>query len=169
MTLNQFEDAVKGLLAEVAAMTLATCKGGLPWATDIYFAPDGYDLFFFSSPDSRHCLNLVLNPACAASVHPVATSWREIRGLQMEGTAGLVNSVKGKARAFMAYFGKFPFARELMSSPSEAGPKIGKVTAHIFRPSRIRYLDNSLGFGTRFCVLLEAGTPIGPPEREGGV
>jgi len=31
-------------------MTLATCAEGLPWATDVYFAPDGFDLVFLSSP-----------------------------------------------------------------------------------------------------------------------
>jgi uncharacterized protein YhbP (UPF0306 family) len=147
-------------------MTLATCAEGTPWATDVYFAPSGYDLIFLSAPDSRHCRNLAARPACAATVHPLTLDWREIRGLQMEGVARPVTNVSAKARALAAYYRKFPFVRDLLSRPSEAARKLGKTSALVFRPSRISYLDNSAGFGARYAVLLKDCAPVGPPVRD---
>jgi uncharacterized protein len=165
-TLEEFEQAAQRLLGEVAAMTLATCAGGAPWATDVYFAPDGFDLVFFSSPRSRHCRNLAANSACAATVHPLAESWREIRGLQMEGEARLVEGMVSKARAMAAFVAKFPFSRDLIAHPGEAAGAFFRAEAHVLRPSRILYLDNTVGIGTRFTLLLADGKPAGPPHRE---
>lgn len=167
MTLKEFETKVCRLLDEVTTMTLATCDEGIPWATDVYFSPDGFDLVFFSAPDSRHCRNLTVNPVCAVTIHPEVASWRDIRGLQMEGACEPVASVGGKARAYAAYFRKFPFARALISTPPDAALTFGKATAHLFQPSRLLYLDNSLGLGTRFCIRLANGRPVGPPEPAG--
>jgi len=168
MTLEKFEEGVRTLWSSVPAMTLATSVDGIPWATDVYFAADGYELVFFSSPASRHCRNLKANPACAATVHPPAASWREIKGLQMEGTAESVTGVEATAHAFLVYFAKFPFARDLMSNPLEMAKKALNVKAHVFRPERIHYLDNALGFGTRFSLRLESGKASGSPERDAG-
>jgi len=166
MTPEAFHLAARRLLDEVTTMTVATCAGGIPWASDVYFAPDGYDLVFFSSPDSRHGRNLAAHPVCAATVHPLAATWREIRGLQIEGEVHLADTLAAKTRALAAYLGKFPFARELMAHPGEAASKMARVSAHVFRPRRIRYLDNALGFGARYAVCLKDGAPVGPPERE---
>lgn len=168
MTLDQFEAMVHSLLNAVPAMTLATSADGHPWAADVYFAATGYEFVFFSSPASRHSQNLLANPACAATVHPSAASWREIKGLQMEGTAECVTGVEATARAFGVYVAKFPFARDLMSNPSEMAKKALNVKAHVFRPGRIHYLDNALGFGTRFSLRVENGKASGSPERDPG-
>ena len=166
MTPEAFEQAARGLLDRVPAMTLATCADALPWATDVYFAPLGYDLVFFSSPASRHCRNLAENQACAASVHPQAATWQEIRGLQLEGRAGPAATAAEKAQALAAYLTKFPFAKDLLANPAEAARTLLTASAHIFRPTRIRYLDNALGIGTRFCLRIQGGKPAGEPERE---
>lgn len=166
MTREEFESAVLDILETVPVMTLATCATDTPWATDVYFARTGFDLVYFSSSHSCHCRNLAANPACAATVHPLAATWQEIRGVQMQGEASPITGVEAKMRATAAYLGKFPFARELMSNPSAVARKMAKVTAHVFRPSRIRYLDNSLGFGARFTLRVENGELMGTPKPE---
>ena len=163
--------AVRRLLAETMAMTLATAAnagpgGVLPWASTVYFAPDGYDLVFLSSPKSRHGSNLAANPACAAAVSPEVASWREIRGLQLEGQAAPVSGIAAKARGMAAYFVKFPFVKDLLADPGEAARRMANVSVHVFRPTTIRLIDNGPGFGTRWLLRLEAGRPVGPPERE---
>lgn len=162
------EAAVRRLLAEVTTMTLATVQAGAPWATTVYFAPDGFNLVFLSSPGSRHCRNLATNPACAATVSPEVSSWRDILGLQMEGRAELVAGLPAKARAMATYFAKFPFVKELLAAPGEAASRLSRVSAHVFRPTAIRYIDNGPGFGTRFVLRLEEGRLIEPPQRENG-
>lgn len=168
MTFEEFDAAVNSLLNSVPAMTLATTADGHPWATDVYFAASGYEFVFFSSPASRHSRNLVATPRCAAAVHPSAASWREIKGLQMEGTAECVTGVEAAAHALLVYCAKFPFARDLMANPSQMGKTALKVKAHVFRPERIHYLDNGLGFGARFSVTVENGKAIGAPDRDAG-
>ena len=147
-------------------MTLATCAGGLPWATDVYFAPNGFELVFFSSPRSRHCLNLTANPACAATIHPQVDSWREIRGLQIEGEAGPPADTLASARAMAAYVKKFPFTRDLLAHPAQTLGAFSRAAAHVLRPSRLLYLDNAQGIGTRFSLRLVDGRPVGPPQRQ---
>ncbi len=53
-----------------------------------------------------------------------------------------------------------------MSNPLEMGRKALNVKAHVFRPERIRYLDNAMGLGTRFSLRPENGTASGAPEAE---
>jgi len=168
MTLDEFETAVQSLLNSVSAMTLATSADGRPWAADVYFAASGYELVFFSSPASRHSRNLAANSRCAATVHPSAASWREIKGLQMEGTAECMTGAEATAHALLVYGAKFPFARDLMANPLEMGKKAMNVKAHMFRPECIHYLDNALGFGTRFSLRVENGKASGMPERDTG-
>lgn len=45
-------------------MTLATADAaGRPWASPVYYTPDGYDVFYWaSSPDARHSRNLAQRP-----------------------------------------------------------------------------------------------------------
>ena len=61
-------------------------------------------------------------------------------------------------------------ATDLMSNPLEMGKKALNVKAHVFRPKRIQYLDNSLGFGTLFSLSLrlENGKASSSPERDAG-
>ena len=165
MTPNEFEIAVGSILREIPAMTLATCNLGIPWATDVYFAAVGFELFFFSSHRSRHCRNLADNPSCAATVHPTVNSWKEIKGLQMEGVAEPATTLGGKAQGLAAYIGKFPFARELFANPTETISTIDKATMYVMRPSHILLLDNALGFGSRYGIRLMKGCAVGPPER----
>jgi uncharacterized protein YhbP (UPF0306 family) len=164
MDSQAFTAAVTRLFREVAAMTLATCADGTPWATDVYFAPMDWELVFFSSPASRHCRNLAANPACAAAAHAPAAAWRDIRGVQMEGEAAPVEGALVTSRALLAYFEKFPFARALLEHSGATAGRLVSARAHRFRPHAIRYLDNSLGLGTRFTVRFADGRPQGPPE-----
>ena len=166
MQTETFTAAARRICDEVAVMTLATCADAAPWATDVYFAPDGFDLVFLSSPRARHSRNLASNPACAATIHPLVTSWREIRGLQIEGEVHPPTGAVAKARTLAAYLSKFPFARDLIAHPAETAGAFANATLLVLRPSRLRYLDNALGIGTRWSLCLVDGQAVGPPELE---
>ncbi len=165
-TAEAFAEAARWLFDEVPVMTLATCAGASPWAADVYFAADGFDLVFLSSPRSRHCRNLTVHPACAATIHPRVASWREIRGFQIEGQAAPPAGALAGARALAAYLGKFPFARDLIAHPGETGRAFASATLYVLRPASLRYLDNALGIGTRYYLHLIEGRPAGPPQLE---
>lgn len=99
-------------------------------------------------------------------MHPQVASWRDIRGVQMEGTALHATAMVEKAAATCAYVKKFPFVEALLAAPGETASKMARVSPHLFTPTRLRYLDNTLGFGVRYLLRLEDGRPVGPPERE---
>lgn len=166
MTPEEFEQAIFKIMDPVSTMTLATCRDNSPWATDVYFAAEGFNLVFFSSPNSRHCRNLAVNPACSATIHPVADAWQEIKGLQIEGEAEPISGMSGKATALAAYLQKFPFAHGLLANPAETVRSINKAALYVLRPSRILYLDNSLGFGARHCADIVDGRIKGLPVKE---
>ena len=73
-------------------MTLGTADGdGTPWASPVYFAPDGYGaMLWVSDPDARHSRNLAARPTVSIVVFdsraPIGTG----TGLYMAGVAGEV-------------------------------------------------------------------------------
>jgi uncharacterized protein YhbP (UPF0306 family) len=76
-------------------MSLATIgPAGEPQAAAVFYAAaSGLDLYFLSDPQSRHGRNLAREPRVAATIQADGQNWREITGLQIEGTAALVDGV----------------------------------------------------------------------------
>jgi hypothetical protein len=60
-------DAARAIVAANRFMTLATADvDGVPWASPVWFAPDGErDFLWVSSPETRHSRNLVVRPELA--------------------------------------------------------------------------------------------------------
>ena len=55
-------------LAGHNVMTLATHGPEGPWAAAVFYVSDGFDLYFISSPGSRHSRNVAAQAAAAATV-----------------------------------------------------------------------------------------------------
>ena len=141
---------VLAYLGERYSLTLATSGQDGPWAAGLYFANDGLTLYFLSDPETRHCRDIAANPLVAAAVHEDYKDWREIRGIQLEGTAGPVEGVADVARAWEVYLAKFPFVRQFRVG--DALQIMGRVVrARFYRivPSRVYFLDNRKGFSHR--------------------
>ena len=85
---------VAAYLRQHHVMTLATQGADGPWAAAVFYAEDGDDLVFVSSPNSRHCHDLAQEPRCAAAIHADAADWRSIQGIQLEGA---VSALEGAA------------------------------------------------------------------------
>ena len=77
---------------------LGDVRGDAPWAATVFFASDGLSLYFFSSPESRHCQNLAANARVAVTVQEDYKDWRKIKGIQLEGRVKLVDGVVEKAK-----------------------------------------------------------------------
>jgi uncharacterized protein YhbP (UPF0306 family) len=134
---------VHALLEGETTVVLATC-GAEPIATPLFFVADGFDLYWLSSPDSRHSRNVAERPRCAVSVHAAVTDWRDIRGLQMEGDASVASE---REPAITRYRARFRLGPELDAA-------LDASTLYLFRPRWLRYLDNSLGFGFKREIFL---------------
>jgi len=60
----RLERIARGVIEANKYMTLATADGpGRPWASPVYYTPEGYDVFYWaSSPGSVHSRNLAQRP-----------------------------------------------------------------------------------------------------------
>ncbi|HKZ51111.1 MAG TPA: hypothetical protein VJ256_05075, partial [Dehalococcoidia bacterium] len=83
------------------------------WASSVFYASDGFDLIFFSSPSCRHARNLAQSLWAAATVNEDYHGWREIQGIQMEGPVYKLSPGQIGA-ALRVYLAKFPWVRDFM-------------------------------------------------------
>jgi uncharacterized protein len=137
-------------------MTLATCNGDTPWAATVFFASDGLNLYFFSSPESRHCQNLVANGRVAVTVQEDYKDWRKIKGVQLEGRVELVDGIGAKAKALAVYALKFPDVIKLFTDPNSGVLHKAFLKVKFYRvlPEKLFFIDNEQGFGKRQELLL---------------
>jgi uncharacterized protein YhbP (UPF0306 family) len=167
MTGEDFEKTVKAFMDQFTTMTLACSMNDRPWAAPVYYARRNYDLIFFSSPTCRHSTTLAENPKASAAIYGSYNDWESIKGLQMEGTVESIQSPVAIAKALATYVKRHSFVKELLKDPlTLAGEILGKtsrVQLYMFRPDRIRYLDNSVGFGVRWMQEILNGEPFGEP------
>jgi uncharacterized protein len=132
-------------------MTLGTSWGDVPWAATVFYASDGLRLYFFSAPDSRHCQNLAANPRVAVTVQEDYHDWRRIKGVQLEGTVVLVDSIGEKAKAMAVYARKYPEVISLFTNPASGlfYKAFFKVKFYCVVPQKLLFIDNDQGFGKR--------------------
>ena len=139
-------------------MTLGTCSGDVPWAATVFYASDDLRLYFFSVPDSRHCQNLAVNPRVAVTVQEDYHDWQRIKGIQLEGTAILVDSIIEKAKAMAVYARKYPEVIKLFTNPASGlfHKAFLKVKFYCVIPEKVFFIDNEQGFGKRQELVIDA-------------
>ena len=132
-------------------MSLGTCSDDVPWAATVFYASDDFRLYFFSVPDSRHCQNLAANPRVAVTVQEDYHDWKKIKGIQLEGTAILVDSIIEKAKAMAVYARKYPEVIKLFTNPASGvfHQAFLKVKFYCVVPEKLFFIDNEQGFGKR--------------------
>jgi uncharacterized protein len=167
MNRDELESTITTYIDSLTTMTLACCAAERPWAAAVYYARTGLDLVFFSSPSSRHSMSFEANSAASATIQGCYEEWRDIKGLQLEGSVSRIEGAKAKVRALTAYLRRFPFAGELLGAPEsislELVSKMSKVSLYLFATASVLYLDNSTGFGTRWKLAVRNGRAVGEP------
>jgi len=133
-------------------LTLATIGGGMPQAAALFYAVGARgELYVLSAPQSRHGQNLRQNCRVAVTIQGEPAHWRDIRGLQIEGTARPVTNRAEREEALRRYLARFP---ELQDEP-EPDDTVGQTmqaalrqaTLYCIEPTWIRWIDNTQGFG----------------------
>ncbi|MGH7823859.1 MAG: pyridoxamine 5'-phosphate oxidase family protein [Candidatus Binatia bacterium] len=132
-------------------MTLGTCAEDVPWAATVFYASDELKLYFFSAPESRHCQNLAVNPRVAVTIQEDYKDWQKIKGIQLEGTVGMVDSVVEKAKSMTVYARKYPDVIKLFTNPASGifYKAFLKVKFYCVTPGKVFFIDNEQGFGKR--------------------
>lgn len=135
-------DQALAYLAAHNVMTLATKS---VWAAAVFYANEGFNLYFVSSPASRHALDLAADPRAAAAIHEDYRDWRAIQGIQLSGTVERLEDAERDA-ALACYRAKFGFLANAAAPVLEA---LGKAACYRLVPSEMYFIDNSTGFGKR--------------------
>jgi uncharacterized protein YhbP (UPF0306 family) len=146
---------VRAFVAEQHTLTLATLgPDGQPQAADVYYAESAdLNLYFVSIPGSRHGHNIARNPSVAATIHADSARWRDIRGVQLEGTCARLSGAE-QAAAYARYTAKFPF----VLADAALARALQRVDMYRIVPHWLRWIDNSLSLGhNQEWVLVQGG------------
>ena len=139
-------DRILDFLACHQVMTVATAE---PWAAAVFYVNEGYDLYFVSRADSRHCRGLGADPRVAVTIHEDGADWRRIRGIQIEGLLSTVDASALPAVRSL-YSARFPF----VGASATLAAALARISWYRVRPGRLCFIDNAAGFGHRDCVDL---------------
>ena len=82
-------DGARAIIDAGRYMTLATADAdGVPWATPVWYAPDGYsELLWVSNPDARHSRNLAERPQLGIVIFDSTVTPGDGQAVYMEATA----------------------------------------------------------------------------------
>jgi uncharacterized protein YhbP (UPF0306 family) len=152
--MNELRSRLRDLLERHDTMTLATNgPSGEPHAAALFYAVgEELELYFLSSPGSRHSENLTRDPRVAATIQADGQPWREIRGLQLEGSAHVATDKQEVARAAQVFASRFAFLQGSLADSHPKGPlelqgPLAGARFFVLRPTWIRWIDNTKGFG----------------------
>lgn len=137
-------------LARHNVMTLATYGPEGVWAAAVFFASEGFDLYFLSAGHTRHARNMAASPRVAATIQEDYADWAAIKGIQLEGTARLLASQEREA-AVARYADKFQFLKQPVAVVEKA---LAGVNWYQLTLERLYFIDNSRGFGHRDEIAL---------------
>ena len=155
---RELTEMARRLVAEQNTLTLATADGDRAWAAPVYYVYVKSTFYFLSSPDSRHITEALRNGQASAAVHAAASTWKEIKGLQMTGRIRAVKPGLEAVRVLRAYLKKYPFTSDFFKDniPPELDAFADRfgVKLYGFMPSLVYYLDNRIRFAFREEVTL---------------
>lgn len=119
MQKTDLEKAIKSYLKDAKMMQLATASpDGRPWICNVWFAADkDMNIYWISSTNRRHSIEIAANPRVAASICLVREPSESDRGaLQIEGTAEQVTNPLEIARALKLYASRGIFSVKQVKS-----------------------------------------------------
>jgi uncharacterized protein YhbP (UPF0306 family) len=139
-------------LAYLAAHNVMTLATRSVWAAAVFYANEGFDLYFVSSPTSRHARDLAAEPRVAAAIHEDYRDWRAIQGIQLTGTVARLDGAAREA-ALACYRDKFDFLKGSGAGIARVLEALGKAACYRLTAGEVYFVDNSAGFGTRTQVF----------------
>jgi len=153
---DSLKSSISGYLARHSVLSLATCHDGQPWSTDLFYASDELcQLYFVSAVTTWHCKHIAANPRVSVSISRQCTDWKEIRGLQLDGIAGVVSDADRDVVVEM-YLTKFPALKKLHQA-SKILSLFRESSFYRITPAWIRLIDNSKIFGHKEELIFDGG------------
>ena len=119
--MESLEARAAAVIAANKYLTLATVDGdGRPWATPVYFTPDGHEHFYWaSSPEARHSRNIAVNPGVTIVIFDSSVAIGDGQAVYLTADAHLVPDDELADRARF-YSGRYPELREFTADELRA-------------------------------------------------
>lgn len=155
---DDLRPALREFLASQSTLALATAgdADGRPQVAPLFFAADdAFNLYWVSSPDSRHSVNLADWNDASAAIFAQTWEWSSIQGVQVAGDAMCVTDEEERRHALSVYSAKFPFVNERFAD------LIDNSVFYVLRPTWLRWLDNARRFGYKQEFRLAQGEDSG--------
>ncbi len=165
---KQLRGSVLKYLQEHNTMILASCLDNIPWSCAIFYASDGFSLYFLSSANTRHARNMAGNSRVSATITEDYKDWTRIKGIQLEGTATLLAGDEDKMKAIEVYLTKYPFVHPILAKIMAPFPRVFSLLQKLARalpsmpdlaagpadfyridPEHVWFVDNERGLGNR--------------------
>ena len=155
MTEPDFNQLIRAFLQTQSTFALATVNAdGSPQIAPLFYVADErLNLYWLSSPSSRHSLNLVRQPRVAATVYPSVWQAADIVGLQIEGEARTIGDERIREQNLNLYLRKFQV-------PPEFDSLINASTLYMLTPQWIRWMDNSVEFNYKAEINLDSNNQL---------
>jgi hypothetical protein len=151
---DDLADRIAALLDAHHVMSLATLGPDGPHAANLFYARDGFTLFWVSDPASRHSVELDADGRVAATIARDHADVSMIRGLQIRGRARRLVDDAGRIRARGVLEARFAFLEML----ADDDVRDGYQRADFYRldVGRFVLIDNTRGFGHKDVLEVAA-------------
>ncbi len=149
------------LLDSLHTCTLATVdEDGLAHACNLLFAHDGFHLYWFSDPASRHSRHIAAAPGgrVAMTVAGDHSDFGDIRGVQMIGRAERLGNPLEIAAAMARLTGRYSFLKQFFGGPGKLAAAMLKAAIYRFTAERVSVIDNRRGFGSKTSFAPDGAT-----------
>ena len=100
---KELDDKIMNMLDEAEFMTIGTSVGRNSSASNVNFANEGFDIYFFSFNPTRKAEQIRVNPRVQCVVRPDGTEG--IRELQIEGISTQVKDPQEVKKAYRMVLG----------------------------------------------------------------
>lgn len=143
---------IAALLQGETTLALATAdeQGEASIAPLFYVVDDDLTIFWLSSNTSAHSRHLTRVSRAAATVYRRAAGWKDISGVQMRGSVSIVMDQRYRREMVRKYCQRFHLGTMFRLA-------ISRCALFSFRPEFLRYIDNSMRFGTKVEFTRNAG------------
>jgi uncharacterized protein YhbP (UPF0306 family) len=136
-------------------MALAT-NNKAPWVCTAYYLVDGkLNLYFISSPDSKHCKDIEKNGKVACAIYDSHTPNSELKiGVQIQGTASQVRGWDRTKVLLKMWHKAAPGAEEIVNI---ANMKDKVISSRVYRikPTLIKFFNQKL-YKEEECKILRS-------------
>ena len=135
---------IASIIDDIDDMTIATVRNdGYPQATTVSYVNDGLKIYFGTTSDSQKARNIASNNKVSLTINRPYTTWDDIEGVSISGTAVLITDKAEQDKVGALLFKKFP------QIENYTPPDLPPDAMVLFRigPQFICLLDYRKGFG----------------------